>query len=1180
MPAALPPHLAGMQRIGGSHLSAIGQGGSVLAHPTDSLVDIVGRLQAANAVLAEAVVAFDGIEARSQEMHDEVISSLEESRQYWTDYASREKQTVGDNAATMLESIDSLVGEVENAERILKDEDRSFASRRNRTDVGNRRASDTCPFSETDDYLTKMRRVTDRMRALVQEYAAAATSYPMSELALLFSKNRRRAYEELFDLVSTAYRIRDEAFATVPSVTQELWGDLDRESAGGIETATIETADLLASIEDTLKSDLLALNQDICNQLDSVLPFDCIDQLESAAGLLGDAMRAQVLPSDFPEAVVIGKVGLDIGRFASHDRISSIIRDRYAPFVTGDMLLAPALSLLSSGLRLLVFSDEHTDARLVQQTMHSVMYRLLSSIPPSRQHFLLFDPEYRGRGFEPFLGLLNTEPELMSDQVWTTQEQMRDRLSSLSQYIDTTTQTKLSHCDSVADHNATSPDTAAAMVCLCILDFPKHFDEAMLDTLRNIIRSGGICGVSVIVHFNVGMVTERHGHADEVMQSVVESMLVASQHDAGLVLSDGVVLIHAALPPQSQLTEYFQSYCAGLQQARKQGINLVDILDESCYFSRSSSDCISIPIGKADDGSVHDLRLGEGSSHHALIAGATGSGKSTLLHTIVMSCMLLYPPEEVNLYLMDFKSGTEFKVYDTTWLPHIKLLAIDAKQEFGESILEELLAEMGRRSQLFKNNDVQNLRDYRSRTGSAMPRIVVIADEFQVLYNEASNRKVALHCADMTDKLVLEGRSYGIHLILATQSIRSIDARLAIRSSTLEQMRVRIGLKCGERDAQALFADNSADALEKMRGEIGSAVYNPEYTEKPNECVRVAFCDSDTQRRLLSEVSKEFTMSATSKPRVFEGARTPSLETSTRDGRVYVSQQESLLKVWLGEPIRVDDPVCLGFDRKKRNNLLILGEREEMASRLISLYLISVLGSVRAYPPSDQAPSLYYVDGNSIAAGGNVDPFVQSVLDRFGNGVCVADSRCDVICIVNEVHSRYVERKQGQSESSGFITVVFSGVQWLDVLHAVLTKGRVDQFVPTADTTVAKQSDDMFGFLEDLTASLKDGTKQPEEDGHPYDKLAELLEFGYLCGINFVLWANDFVTVRDYLQEFLPRLNQRIVFAVSDNDADRLIDGASVSSLADNTVLYSDGVKNTFQFKPYEQPSKGWIERL
>ena len=49
----------------------------------------------------------------------------------------------------------------------------------------------------------------------------------------------------------------------------------------------------------------------------------------------------------------------------------------------------------------------------------------------------------------------------------------------------------------------------------------------------------------------------------------------------------------------------------------------------------------------------------------SLIAGKTGSGKSTLLHAIVTNLALTYSPDQIELYLIDFKKGVEFKTYAT-----------------------------------------------------------------------------------------------------------------------------------------------------------------------------------------------------------------------------------------------------------------------------------------------------------------------------------------------------------------------------------------------------------------------------------------------------------------------------------------------------------------------------------
>ncbi len=68
-----------------------------------------------------------------------------------------------------------------------------------------------------------------------------------------------------------------------------------------------------------------------------------------------------------------------------------------------------------------------------------------------------------------------------------------------------------------------------------------------------------------------------------------------------------------------------------------------------------------------------------------LIAGKTGSGKSTLMHAMITNAALWYSPDEIELYLVDFKKGVEFKTYATNLLPHARAIAIESDREFGLS---------------------------------------------------------------------------------------------------------------------------------------------------------------------------------------------------------------------------------------------------------------------------------------------------------------------------------------------------------------------------------------------------------------------------------------------------------------------------------------------------------------
>src|SRR5207302_10138506 len=115
------------------------------------------------------------------------------------------------------------------------------------------------------------------------------------------------------------------------------------------------------------------------------------------------------------------------------------------------------------------------------------------------------------------------------------------------------------------------------------------------------------------------------------------------------------------------------------------------------------------PLGRAGATKRQHLQLGRGTSQHVLIAGKTGSGKSTLLHALITNLSLLYSPDEVELYLIDFKKGVEFKTYASHELPHARVVAIESDREFGLSVLQRLDAELKVRGEKFRDSGAQDL---------------------------------------------------------------------------------------------------------------------------------------------------------------------------------------------------------------------------------------------------------------------------------------------------------------------------------------------------------------------------------------------------------------------------------------------------------------------------------------
>ena len=194
---------------------------------------------------------------------------------------------------------------------------------------------------------------------------------------------------------------------------------------------------------------------------------------------------------------------------------------------------------------------------------------------------------------------------------------------------------------------------------------------------------------------------------------------------------------------------------------------------------------------RADGPFVLDLAQGP----HLLVAGTTGSGKSELLQTLVASLAVANRPDAMNFVLIDYKGGAAFRAFRT--LPHTAGMLTDLDEFLVERALLSLRAELQRRKAVLDRADKTNIQRYwdalPSMPGSdPLPRLVIVVDEFAVMSEQLPEQLAALI------DIGRQGRSLGIHLVLATQrpagvvtaDLRSnINLRIALRVASPEDSR-------------------------------------------------------------------------------------------------------------------------------------------------------------------------------------------------------------------------------------------------------------------------------------------------------------------------------------------------------------------------------------------------------
>ncbi|GAA8632015.1 hypothetical protein oki200_04150 [Helicobacter pylori] len=83
---------------------------------------------------------------------------------------------------------------------------------------------------------------------------------------------------------------------------------------------------------------------------------------------------------------------------------------------------------------------------------------------------------------------------------------------------------------------------------------------------------------------------------------------------------------------------------------------LKDLQREQEFWTKSSQFKVSAPVGWDINHKEVCFEIGE-AQNHTLICGRSGSGKSNFLHVLIQNLAFYYAPNEVQLFLLDYKEG-------------------------------------------------------------------------------------------------------------------------------------------------------------------------------------------------------------------------------------------------------------------------------------------------------------------------------------------------------------------------------------------------------------------------------------------------------------------------------------------------------------------------------------------
>lgn len=433
------------------------------------------------------------------------------------------------------------------------------------------------------------------------------------------------------------------------------------------------------------------------------------------------------------------------------------------------------------------------------QFLREMLMRLLSSTPLVQLEIVLVDALSLGGIFNLARRLLHKDNDFIYQRrILTESKEIEEALKHLYEYLKVNLQEKLAGFRDFAHYNEEKEDRLPLKALF--LSGVDTLSKDALYYLEKIMRFGSKNGVLSFVNLE----SEKNNKSAEDLKRYAEFFRYITSFERLKYLN--VEVINDQGIQSQHMKDFADKIKAYYEKKKAVKRELKDLQKDEKFWTESSQFKVSVPVGWDINHKEVCFEIGN-EQNHTLICGRSGSGKSNFLHVLIQNLAFYYAPNEVQLFLLDYKEGVEFNAYVADpALEHARLVSVASSISYGITFLKWLCDEMQKRADRFKQFNVKDLNNYRKH--EKMPRLIVVIDEFQVLFSESISKEKERAERYLTT-ILKKGRSYGVHLILATQTMCGTD----INRSLMAQIANRIALSMDAEDSNSILSDDVACEL-------------------------------------------------------------------------------------------------------------------------------------------------------------------------------------------------------------------------------------------------------------------------------------------------------------------------------------------------------------------------------
>lgn len=742
-------------------------------------------------------------------------------------------------------------------------------------------------------------------------------------------------------------------------------------------------------------------------------------------------------------------------------------------------------------------------------------------------------------------------------------------------------------------------------------NFPHGYDQTTISKIRQLCVNACHYKYTVVLTTNV---TEKRSYIEDTLAYIKTIANIISFSNGIFSKSDGTESADISFfDSPAELPKDVQKKLLESRKNDKEGNKYIERVGLNWSFENKGNRYLdNIPYGIDKENELLYLDF-ENSNFATFICGASRSGKSTLLHTVLTGIFSKYHPDDVEVWLIDFKM-TEFSRYIDHLPPHVRYLILDESPELVYDIINRLTEILIKRQNRFKGKWEKLSQVPKEKY---MPSIFVVIDEFSVM------SQIIADSATITNEnygaklqmLLAKGAALGLHFIFSSQGFTNGTRGLSEYSK--QQIQQRIAMKAQEYSEvkETLSLKNASDTDVAMMEQL--PVYHT-LTRIPMDDfgnhLKLAnvlyFPDEDLPKQLamIDDIKSELRpvdkflpydtgTYIDKKSLVIDGKRYKTFNDEFDKFKSYISNKNNANPVFfIGEPRRMLPIYPVEFSESFCENIMAIApvsEKMAFTSILLSLaktvelqgYRIIVLG----HPKSQVFNQLVYGCNCSFKAISSLQKIcdeISKIKDKIINGaedkvfyfLLGFESIINEMSFIDDSISKVPDVKRStkltedKSEKLAALTFDKREEGELDILQqlSLITGETKVDFSEFSE----KFSDDNISLNE---LSHTDNEISPVGEYDARKDLKFILTQGPRLGYHFVMQFNS-VNELEQTKTDVSFFRHKILFRIPRQDASLMIGSshsAVIPEMQDHIFRYDDGIC-AVSFRPLLHPGLSW----